>query len=93
MEIHAIFVEQLKKVWLNYYEVKDLEDETLDYFYAKDKNMFDNMDMQGFYLDQDGQGPFLIMIGNEGVTVVLPAEIEDNSFSKIIYDMVVYAIT
>ena len=78
--------------WLNYYDDMDTEDKTLDYFYAKDKYMFDLMDDKGFYLDKNGEGSFLLMLGDGHVTIVLSEFIEESAFCKQIYDMIVDVI-
>ena len=89
-EFYAYFKEELKNIWLNYYEddCSNEGDNSLDYFYTRNKKMFDRMDDYGFYLNKKDEGPFLLMLGANGVTVILPGMIEDSAFCKKIYDII-----
>lgn len=92
IEFSAYFNEKMKSVWPNYYISDCPEENSLDYFYAKDKSMFDSMDDYGFYLTENNEGPFLLMLGKDGVTLVLPDTVEGSSFCKRIFDIVAYKL-
>lgn len=88
IEFSTYFNEKIKSVWPDYYKSDCSDDNSLDYFYAKDKAMFDLMDDYGYYLDENNEGPFLLMFGKNGVTLVLPNIIESSLCCKKIFDIV-----
>lgn len=81
--------------WNNPYIVIDNEDETTDIFVSRDEEMFHLMDEKGFYIDElSGEGPFLLIF-NSGysskenrVTLVLPEEIFESKFSKLVFNTI-----
>lgn len=81
--------------WNNPYIVIDNEDETTDIFVSRDEEMFHLMDEKGFYIDElSGEGPFLLIF-NSGyspkenrVTLVLPEEIFESKFSKLVFNSI-----
>ena len=87
-EFIAFFNEEMECVWPDYFKSDCSEDGSLDCLYAKDKSMFDLMDDYGYYLDGNNEGPFLLMLGKHGITLVLPDSIENSLFCKRIFDMV-----
>jgi len=89
-EFQIYFRNMISIIWSVHYEVEavDEDSDSINYFYAKDKNMFDAMDDYGFHLDENGEGAFLLMLGKNGVTIVLPDMIDNNEFCKKIYDIV-----
>lgn len=88
IEFRTYFNEKIKGIWSNYYESECSDENSLDYFYEKDKSMFDLMNNYGYYLTEDNEGPFLLMFGKNGVTPVLPDTVESNPFCKRIFDIV-----
>lgn len=88
IELSLYFNEKVKSVWPDYYKCDCSDDNSSDFFYAKDRSMFDLMDDRGYYLDKNDEGPFLLMFGKKGVTLVLPDTIESSLFCKKIFDIV-----
>ena len=89
LEFHEYFRKELESVWPDYYEEECSEPDSLDYFYAQDKKMFALLDDYGFCPNENGEGTFLLMLGKNGVTLVLPDIIESNVFCKKIHDIAV----
>ena len=87
-EFSTFFDKEIKSVWPDYYKSDCFEEDSLDCFYAKDKAIFDLMDDYGYYFDENNEGPFLLMLGKNGVTLVLPDTIESNFFCEKIFDIV-----
>lgn len=91
-EFRTYFNEKIKDIWSDYYECDCSEENSSDYFYAKDKTMFDLMDAHGYYLTKDDEGPFLLMLGKNGVTLVLPDTIENSPFCRQIFNIAAYKL-
>jgi hypothetical protein len=87
-EFIKVFELQLKIIWYDFYKIDVIEELSIDYFYSRDKGMFDSMDEYGFHLDNNGEGAFLLMFGTSEITITLPATIVDSNFCKVIYEMV-----
>jgi len=81
--------------WKNPYIVIDNENEITDIFVSRDEEMFQLIDEKGFYVDElSGEGPFLLIF-NSGyslkenrVTLVLPEEIFESKFSKLVFNSI-----
>lgn len=75
-------------VWPDDYKSDCSEDGSLNSFYAKHKSILDLMDNNGYYPNDHTMGPFLLMLGKNGVTLVLPGSIGNSPFFNKILDIV-----
>ena len=87
------FENKIRLIWSDFYKEHDLEDEIISVFYSKNKIMFDVMDDNGYSLNKNGEGSFLIMFNyldskKNRITLVLPKEINDSSFCEKVYNLV-----
>jgi hypothetical protein len=88
------FEKRLSAVWNNFYKEDDKEDNMYNVFYAPNKQIFDEMDDKGFFLNAQGEGPIYLIFNHEysdkesRITIVLPTLTNKSNFCRDIYMIV-----
>ena len=85
--------QRIREFWPSFYKEHDLEDKIINVFYSKSKEMFDSMDDNGFHLDNNKEGCFLIMFNEleseeNRVTLILPESTKNSGFCKKVFGLV-----
>jgi hypothetical protein len=88
------FEKEMNSIWEKFYKEDDFEDGTYNVFYATNRQVFDEMDYKGFFLNERNEGTIYLIFNSEysnkknKITLVLPTLINESDFCKNIYEIV-----
>lgn len=88
------FEVKLRSVWNSFFKEHDFEEGITSVFYSKDTAMFNLLEEEGYNLNENGEGCFLVMFNERflkkenRITLVSPCDTNKSMFCQKIYNAI-----